>query len=81
VCTGYCIEHSSVSLAYCVLQEIGPMLTLKEKVISLNNAMAKMEETISKLERNQKLHQENLDITLQTLKSDMKEMITKIPPK
>ena len=57
------------------------MLTLKEKVISLNNAMAKMEETILKLERNQKLHQENLDITLQTLKSDMKEMITKITPK
>lgn len=68
-------------MRYFVLQEAGPMLTLKEKVISLNNAMAKMEETISALERNQKLHQENLDTTLQTLKIDMKEVITKITPK
>lgn len=68
-------------MRYFVLQETGPMLTLKEKVISLNNAMAKMEETISALERNQKLHQENLDTTLQTLKVDMKEVITKITPK
>lgn len=54
------------------------MLTLKEKVSSLNNAMGKMEEVILRLERNQKLQQENLDITLQDMKNDMRELITKI---
>ena len=57
------------------------MLTLKEKVISLNSAVTKMEEAILTMERNQRLQQEKLDTTLQTLKNDMKELIAKLTPK
>ena len=57
------------------------MLTLKEKVISLNSAVTKMEEAILTMERNQRLQQEKLDITLETLKNDMKELIAKLTPK